>query len=140
MNDNPARHPSHFLRQSLRANALFSMLSGLAFALASAPLAALLGDVPPLLVFGVGLQLLFFAAGLVWLASRSEISVPLTIAVIVADGLWVLGTAVVVYADLFARQGEILALVLADVVLVLAILQSIGVRRITALRVPSTPL
>jgi hypothetical protein len=131
-------HATNFLRHSLRANALFSTLSGLVFAVASAPVAAILGDVAPLLVFGVGLQLLLFAAALVWLASRSEISVPLTIAVIAADLLWVLGTAVVVHADLFARQGEILALVLADVVLVLAILQSIGVRRMTTLRARST--
>jgi len=122
--------PSNFLRLSLRANAFFSTFSGASFLLARNEIAALLGEIPALAVFSVGLQLLLFAGALLWLASRPEISIPLTMGVIVADGLWVVGTGVVVYAGLFARGGEILALVLADVVLVLAVLQMIGVRRI----------
>lgn len=127
-------HPndaSNFLRLSLRGNAFFSSLSGLSFLVASERIAAILGNVPAPVVLSVGLQLLLFAGALVWLASRPEVSVPLAITVIVADLLWVVATAVVVYADLFTQNGEILALVLADVVLILAILQTIGVRRMS---------
>ena len=131
MKVDPANHPSHFLRLSVRANALFSSLSGFVFILASARVAAILGDVPALWVVAVGLQLLLFAGALVWLASRPEISLPLAVGVIVADLLWVLGTGVVVYADVLPSQGEILVLVLADVVLIMAVAQSIGVRRLT---------
>ena len=123
---------ARFLRMSLRGNALFSTLSGIAFVLLSGTIAAILGDYPAGYVLAVGFQLLVFAGALAWLSSQAEISTPLTIGVIVADCLWVLGTGVVVYADFFTRQGNILLLGLADVVLLLAILQFLGVRRMKA--------
>lgn len=132
MNSSRSHDPADFLRLSLRGNALFSSFSGLAFVIASGMIATILGNIPAGLVLGVGIQLLIFAAALVWLSSRTHIPVPLAIGVIVADLLWVVGTAVVVYADLFERAGEVLLLCLADVVLLLAILQSIGVRRMGA--------
>ena len=51
------------------------------------------------------------------------------------DLLWVVATIIVVYAGLFTRGGEVLAAVLAGVVLAMAMLQSIGVRRMGAVRV-----
>jgi hypothetical protein len=122
---------AHFLRQSLRGNALFSTLSGLTFMVASGAIAEFLGGLPSLIVAAVGGQLLLFAGVLVWLASRSEISRRMGIGVIVADILWVVGTIVIVYAELFTRDGAALAIVLAGVVLLLAILQSIGVHRMS---------
>lgn len=130
-----ATDPARFLRKSLRGNAVFSALSGLTFAIASGTIAAFLGAFPPLLVFAVGVQLLVFAAALVWLASRPEISAPLAIGVIVADLVWVVATLVAVYVDLFTRGGAVLLLILADVVLLMAILQAIGVHRMGAARV-----
>jgi len=123
--------PAHFLRQSLRGNALFSTLSGLTFLVASAAIAEFLGGLPSLIVAAVGGQLLLFAGVLVWLASRSEISRHMVIGVIVADILWVVGTIVIVYAEFFTRNGAVLAIVLAGVVLLLAVLQSIGVHRMS---------
>ncbi len=122
---------TRFLRQSLRGNALFSTLSGLTFLVASAAIAEFLGGLPSMLVAAVGGQLLLFAGVLVWLASRPEISRQMVIGVIVADILWVVGTIVIVYAELFTRDGAALAIVLAGVVLLLAVLQSIGVRRMS---------
>lgn len=124
--------PTRFLRGSLRANAVFSSLSGLSFAAASGAIGEFLGTVPAPLVAAVGGQLLLFAVALIWLASRSEISLPIVIAVIAADLLWVIGTVVIVYADLFSRGGAGLAVILAGVVLLLAILQAIGVHRMNA--------
>ena len=124
-----------FLRKSLRANATFSALSGLVFAIASGPVAVFLGNVPPSLVLLVGVQLLFFAGVLVWLSSRSEIPPSWAVSVVVADLLWVVATIIVVYAELFTRGGAALATALAAVVLVMALLQSIGVRRLGTARV-----
>lgn len=121
--------PTRWLRLSLRANATFSVLSGLVFSVASGVIADFLGGVEAVLVLAVGLQLLLFAGALVWLASRPSIPAGLVIAVVVADLGWVLGTIVAVYADLFTRGGAIAALVVADLVLVFAILQAIGLRR-----------
>lgn len=130
MNTTDRVDPANFLRQSLRANAVFSTVSGLTFALASGFIASFLGAVESWLVLAIGVQLLCFAGMLVWLASRSEISAPLAMAVITADLLWILGTGIVVYVDLLTRAGNILIVVLADVVLLLAVLQAIGVRRL----------
>jgi hypothetical protein len=131
--------PTHFLRQSLRGNALFSTLSGLTFMVASGAIAEFLGDLPSMLVATVGGQLLLFAGVLVWLASRLEISRQMVIGVIVADILWVIGTIVIVYAELFTRDGAVLAIVLAGVVLLLAVLQSIGVHRMSETRTALAP-
>jgi hypothetical protein len=123
--------PARFLRQSLRGNALFSTVSGLTFLVANTAIAEFLGGLQSLIVAAVGGQLLIFAGVLVWLASRSEISRQMVIGVIVADILWVVGTIVIVYAELFTRNGGVLATVLAGVVLLLAVLQSIGVHRMS---------
>ena len=129
MNPAQTNDRTRFLRQSLRANAIFSTLSGLLFLFASGSIAAFLGEHSPVLVASVGGQLLFFAAALTWLASRSNIPTYLVLGVITADLLWVVGTIVVVYAELFSRGGAIAAIVVADIVLLLAVLQSIGVYR-----------
>ena len=121
--------PQRFLRASLRGNAAFSTISGLLFALASASVAALLGEVPASLVLGTGLQLLLFAAALAWLASRPLISLPLAWLVIAADLLWVLGTAAAVAAGVFSAEGNAAAIGVANVVLLFAVLQTIGVRK-----------
>jgi hypothetical protein len=118
--------PSRFLRYSLRANGVFSTLSGFAFLGASRAVAGVLGDVPPALVASVGAQLVLFAAALVWIASRDRPPRSLVIGVICADLAWVLGTIVVVQAELLSSGGTTLAIAIADVVLVLAILQSVG--------------
>ncbi len=127
-----ASDPARFLRLSMRGNTAFSTLSGLVFIAVPGRLAEFLGGFPPSLVWGVGIQLLVFAVALVWLASRPEVSVPLSMAVIVADLLWVVATVVVVQADVLTREGAILAIFLAGIVLLMAILQLIGVRRIGA--------
>ncbi|MDJ0868538.1 MAG: hypothetical protein QNK03_20690 [Myxococcota bacterium] len=126
-----------FLRNSLRANAAFSTLSGVLFALAGAPIADFLGVAPPLLVTFVGLNLLGFAAALVWLASRPALPVRLAVIVIGADLAWVAGTLLLVFAEAFTRAGATAALAVANVVLVFAVLQTIGVRRLGAARAPA---
>jgi hypothetical protein len=131
MNKVEEQDATRFLRQSLRGNAFFSTASGLVFMAASGAIADFLGGMPSILVAVVGGQLLLFAGALFWLASRPEISKQLVLAVIVADILWVVGTIVVVYVDLFTRDGAALAIALASVVLLLAILQSVGIRRMS---------
>lgn len=120
-----------FLRTSLRANAAFSMLSGGAFALAGSAVASFLGVSPPILVTGVGVNLLAFAGALLFLASRPRIAPRLALAIIAADMAWVVGTLALVLGDVFTTAGAAAALVVGNVVLLFAILQWIGVRRMT---------
>lgn len=121
--------PHHFLRMSLRGNAAFSVMSGLVFALGSAAVAEFLGGLPAALVLATGVQLLVFAAALLWLASQERVSLPIAMGVIAADALWVLGTVAALIAEVFSREGAMAAIGVAIVVLLFAILQSIGVLR-----------
>ena len=124
--------PSRYLRRALRANAAFSATSGTLFALAGAPLATFLGVAPPLLVTSIGMNLWGFAAMLLWLASRSPIPAGLARIAVGADLAWVVGTAILVFADVLTVGGTLATLAVANVVLIFAVLQAIGIRRQSA--------
>lgn len=124
------RSSSRILRLALRANATFSTVSGLTFALASTAIAAFLGAIPAAEVMSVGLMLIGFAAFLVWLSLRPSIPAPLVLGVIAADLGWVVGTAFVVFAGVFSNGGAIAAVLVANVVLAFAVAQWIGLRRL----------
>ena len=123
------RDDSLFLRGSLRANAAFSALSGALFTLAGAPLGRFLG-VDALLVGAVGVNLLGFAAALVYFAGRPVLSRAIAMLIVTADLLWVVGTFALVRSAVFTAAGAVAALAVSGVVLLFAILQSIGTRRL----------
>ena len=123
-------NPSPLLHRSLRANAAFSLFSGAAMLIAANPLAALMGIGDARLLTGAGLNLLAFAALLVWLASRVPINLPLAMAVVVADLLWVAGSAALLPMGFFSGAGNWIVACIADVVLVFAYLQYLGIRRL----------
>jgi len=68
-----------FLRQTLRANALFSVLSGLVLMIAAGPIASLM-MAQPVKIFGFDMEMVLLAGGLaifvfavdVWLVSRPQ--------------------------------------------------------------------
>ncbi len=124
--------PARWLRLSLRANATFSAVSGSGMLFAASTIAGLLGIEQTLLVRITGVNLLGFAALLVWLASREVIKPSLAIAVVGADLLWVAGSAGLLPARVFSPTGNWLVAGVADVVLLFAILQYVGIRRMRA--------
>ena len=124
--------PARWLRLSLRANAIFSAVSGSGMLFAASAIAGLLGIEQTLLVRITGVNLLGFAALLVWLASREVIKPSLAMAVVVADLLWVAGSAALLPAGVFSTTGNWLVAGVADVVLLFAILQYVGIRRMRA--------
>ncbi len=117
------------LRYSLRGNAAFSTLCGASALVFAAPLAETLGVPAPIQLAGLGAQLLMFAALLGWLASRPEIRVGFALAVVVADVLWVIGTVPVIASGALTSAGNWTAILIANVVALLALLQYLGVRR-----------
>ena len=125
MNDRQA-----LLRNSLRGNAAFSTLSGTLFLLFAGPLSEAIGLADSRVVGSVGLNLLGFAALLLFLASRETLHLGAATTVVFLDLAWVVGTVPVVALDLLNRTGAIAAVAIADVVLVFALLQYLGVRRI----------
>jgi len=118
------------LRTSLQANAIFSTLSGLVFLVGAERVAEGIGLGDARLLLATGLNLLGFAALLAYLGSRPAIHLGLAMAVVWADLAWVVGTIPVVALDLLNRTGAIAAVAIADVVLLFAVLQYLGIRRL----------
>ncbi len=126
--------PNTLLRKALRANALFSFTSGLLFMIASNNLAKFLGiaDTSILGLFGssvllaiIGFNLLGFA-GIIWYVSSQSPIVKLQVQVISGlDFGWVIGTALILLTNILplTRGGSWLLLIIAEVVLLFALLQ-----------------
>lgn len=83
------------LKQLLVADALTCLVTGLAFVLATAPLAALLG-LPAALLFYAGL-VLFPCAGLMLVASRNQAK-PLIWLVVIGNFAWAAASVVLAFA------------------------------------------
>jgi hypothetical protein len=121
---------SRLLRRALRANAVFSLLSGGFMLVADGLVAAILGAYTALgPIHFVGLNLVVFAGLLFWLASRDTIPAKAGLAVVGADLLWVLGSWGAMGAGWVTGQGWWAVAAVADVVLLFAIVQYVGVRR-----------
>jgi hypothetical protein len=124
---------SQFLRKAFRGNAIFSALSGIVFVVANGLVAAILNAYEQLgEIQLVGASLLAFSALLFFLASRESISSALTLGVIGADLAWVVGSWLAVGAGMTSGGGMWAVLTVADVVLLFAILQWLGLRKMTA--------
>lgn len=122
--------PQGLLRNSLRANCAFSTLSGLSFLFGAAAIAAAIGLGEARILLGLGVGLLGFAGYLAFVSSRPTLDLSVAMQIIAADLAWVVGTVPVVLLDVLNRSGVIAAIVIANVVLLLALLQYLGVRRI----------
>jgi len=118
------------LRRALLGNAAFSTLCGVTLLVAAGSLAPLLG-IPTLALRITGLALLPFAFGLFQNARREKVQRGEAWLAVVLDGAWVLGSAALVLADLWPLQtaGVWAVLVVAEVVLLCAILQAVGLKR-----------
>ena len=125
---------SPLLRNSLRANAAFSATCGLVLLSASDSLASLFGVPNPLLLAALGANLVGFATALVFLASRETIRRSLAMAVVWLDLGWVVGSVPVLLAAGLTSAGNWLVLIVMDVVLLFAVLQYLGIRRMVAPR------
>jgi len=130
----PPTDRDRLLRWSLRGNAAFSALCGAAFLLAARPLAETAGVPDPRLLTALGANLLGFAALLVFVAARREIPLAAPPVVVWLDLAWVAGTVPLVLADVLTGAGRVAAVAVADVVLVFAALQYLGIRRVRAPR------
>lgn len=125
------RKESNLLRNALLGNALFSGLSGLISLLAAQPLAAFTGIEEPVVFIILGIVLILFAVDLVWITSREIINRRLAVAVIVLDVAWVAGSVLILLFNPVpvTTAGRWLIALLAEVVAVFAVLQTIGLRR-----------
>jgi hypothetical protein len=133
-NSTPAqsRRSYPFIRNVLRGNVIFSLLAGLDFIFMAPMLAAFFG-VPgyawALRLLGV--SLLPFGAFVFWVSNQEPFKRFLIWEVFWADVLWVVGTVIILWANVFgfSRAGNWTFLAIGDIVAVFAVLEFIGLRR-----------
>ncbi|GJM42405.1 MAG: hypothetical protein DHS20C20_26870 [Ardenticatenaceae bacterium] len=125
------QHPrARFLRRALQANALFSLLTGFAFVLASGPIAKLLGpQIPGWVVIIVGFGLLPFGF-MVYRSAANDLQQARLISVM--DIAWVFGSFLLLGLgwSLFSVAGRWFVGLQAEAVFTFAVLQMIGLRRL----------
>ena len=131
-----ANMDSFMLRRALRANALFSAVSGTALATASYAIGPRIGVEPSWIVLLVGLGLLPFALDLFANARREIVDLSRVKMAMAGDMAWVAGSIAVIFIDPtgLTTAGIVTISTVAAVVADFALLQWIGLRRSNAAR------
>lgn len=113
------------LKMTLKANALFSLISGLTLLIFSETIAFLmnLNSNLPLTIIGVGL--LLFVMLILFVTYQKSINLKLVKSIIIQDILWVIGSIILLIAHPFgiSLEGNIAILIVAIIVLYFAIKQ-----------------
>jgi hypothetical protein len=125
--------PSDLLRQTLRGNSIFSIVSGLAITFGAAPIASFLGIADDSLIIAIiGIVILAFAA-LVWtIQAKTMIDRQAALTIFVMDVIWVVVSLVILVTNAFSlsTEGRWAILIVADIVAVFAVLEFVGLRRL----------
>lgn len=124
-------HPS-FLRNALLSDSVLSIISGVAFLLFSKAIAGFIGLRASSIILVLGIGFIVYSAEL-FLAARSEpVNTRVARFAIYANLAWVLGSALLIFANIvpFTTAGKWAIAIIADIVLVFAILQYVGLRRL----------
>lgn len=129
---------SMLLRRALQANGAFSALSGIALVVAAGPVAKLLGLDAPAILTALGACLLVYATALFLNAVRATPNLLEAWIAVILDLGWVAGSGVLILAGLLTPAGNWMVAMVADVVLLFAVLQLCGIRKLQRQRV-ATP-
>ena len=122
------------LRRALRGNGIFSTISGIGFLIAAKPIANLIGIDYPAIIAGIGISLLLFAGALFYNAARKEVSRMEATLAVAGDLAWVAGSGVVIALGILTPSGNWGVAMIADIVLLFAIFQFVGIRRLTRIQ------
>lgn len=125
-----ATNNSTLLKTALLGNSAFSFISGLAFVLFSGAIAGFLGLSPAWIILALGIGLLLYGAQ-TFLAAREPVNQNLARFAVYADVIWVVASGVLTFTGIvpFTTAGKWAIAIVADIVLVFAILQYVGLKR-----------
>jgi hypothetical protein len=118
------------LRKALMGNALFSTVSGLIILFAQKWVLGILGLANSISLAIVGVALIVYAATLVINARKQKIKASDAWAPVLLDVAWVVGSFALILCMPFSAGGKWVVAGVAEVVLVFAVLQFVGLRRI----------
>jgi hypothetical protein len=121
---------ARLLRRALMGNALFSTLSGLTMLFAQGWVLRILGLSPDVSLVILGLGLIVFAATLAINARKQQVKAFDAWIAVLMDLGWVLGSYVLIFAVPFSTGGKWVVGAVAELVLLFAVLQFLGIRRI----------
>jgi len=124
---------SSLLRNALIGNSIFCTTSGIAFTLFSASIAAFLGLSASWVILVLGIVLVLYGIEVFYFARKDLIDKAFAKLVIGADVAWVIGSALLIFTTLviFTTPGKWAIAIIADIVLVFAVLQYVGLKRMT---------
>jgi hypothetical protein len=128
--ENSSKERQQLLRRALLANASFSTISGLALVFAEREIVRLLGLPDTVSLVPLGISLLVFAAVLVHFARKKTINLLDAWIAVVMDAAWVIGSYPLLFVAPFSTAGKWIVGIVAEVVMVFALLQWLGIRRI----------
>lgn len=121
-----------FLKNALLSDSALSFLSGIAFLLFSKAIASFLGLPAAWIILTLGTGFIVYSIELFLAARAKPINTRIAKFAIYANLAWVLVSAFLIFANLvaFTTAGKWAIAIIADLVLVFAILQYIGLRRL----------
>ena len=130
----------NLLRNALRGNALFSIVSAGVLLIGAEPVAEMIGLAGAEIIAGldgagflrvIGLGLLLWVADIMWIATRPKINNSYAWMIIGGDLLWIVGSVVLLLTQAlpFNTTGSWAVFLIADAVLMFAIAQYLGIRR-----------
>ncbi len=123
---------SSLLKNALYGNSAFSFLSGLGFVLFSRAIAAFLGIPASWVILDLGVGLLLYGWMIFQAARSNPVNTRVARFAVYADLAWVAMSVILIFANLvaFTIPGKWAIAAVADIVLVFAILQYVGLRRL----------
>lgn len=122
------------LKSALLSNAIFSAASGTVLLIFGQSIADLIGVGDPLLYQLVGIGLIGFASVVGWTGTRTPIKPSWAILISVADGLWVVGTVLLIFFafGVLKPMGIVVLSAVAGMVAYFGVRQFQGIRQIYA--------
>ena len=121
---------SSFLRRSLQLDGIASGVTGALLLVGAGPVSAVIGLSSPAITRIIGVVLAVYAGALLWNARRASVSRGETLAAVVLNAAWVLGSIAVIELGLLSTLGNVAVGVMALAVLGFALLEIVGLRRL----------
>lgn len=118
------------LRRALQGNALFSVISGALILAINRTLVEFLGLPSSASLTPLGIGLLVYAGWLLWNARREKIRIVDAWMAVALDMVWVVGSYALLFAVRFSSSGKWVVALVAEAVLVFAVMQWLGLRRV----------
>jgi hypothetical protein len=128
--ENFSKERQQLLRVALMGNALFSTISGLTLTLAGQRVVRLLGLPEAVNSLTMGTSLLAFAVTLEVFAQKKPIKLLDAWIAVLLDLAWVIGSYPLLFVVPFSTTGKWIVGIVADIVMLFALVQWLGIRRI----------